>query len=109
MWADQPKRLEHEIGHFEPQKNQKSSLKIRVSIGPRAGDQGKIRKFRRPISELKHLLDAQKGIIIMWADQRKRLEHERGHFEPQKNQKSSRKIRVSIGPRAGDQGKIRKF
>src|SRR5712671_679888 len=37
----------------------------------------------------------EKGIIIMWADHRKRLEHEIGHFEPQKNQKSMSENRVN--------------
>src|SRR5712671_2373318 len=88
MWADERKLLEPEIGQFEHQKNPKSRSENPSITRTKALDQGKIGKFRRPFMSATTSWTLKKCFIIMWADQRKLLEPEIGHFEPQKNQKS---------------------
>src|SRR5712672_848222 len=88
MWADQRKLLEIEIGHFELQKNQKSRSQNPLSRGPRHWTKGKSGNFGDPFLSSTTSWTLKKCFIIMWADQRKLLETEIGHFELQKNQKS---------------------
>src|SRR5712675_138592 len=109
MWADQRKLLEPEIGHFELQKNQKSRSENPSITRTKALDQGKIRKFRRPFLSASTSWTIKKCFIIMWADQRKLLEPEIGHFELQKNQKSRSQNPCITRTKALDQGKIGKF
>src|SRR5712671_5341457 len=88
MWADQRKLLEREIGHFELQKIKNRGLKIRVSRGPRHWTKGKSGNFGDPFLSATTSWTLKMCFIIMWADQRKLLEREIGHFELKKNQKS---------------------
>src|SRR5712671_6378995 len=84
MWADQRKLLEPEIGHFELQKNQKSS-----SQNPNiTRTNAKSGNFGDPFLSATTSWTLKMCFIIMWADQRKLLEPEIGHFELKKNQKS---------------------
>src|SRR5712672_3346227 len=84
MWADQRKLREMEIGNFERQKNQKSMSQI-PGITRAKGKSG---NFGDPFLSSTTSWTLKKCFIIMWADQRKLLEPEIGHFELQKNQKS---------------------
>src|SRR5712671_4424901 len=88
MWADQRSRLEHEIGHFKPQKNQKSRSEYPSTTRTEAPIKGKSRNFGGTFQSATASYTLEKCFIIMWADQRKLLEPEMGHFELQKNQKS---------------------
>src|SRR5712671_5277151 len=88
MWADQRKLLEPEIGHFELQKNQKSRSQNPSITRTKALDQGEIGKFRRPISELNHILDAKNVFHNYVGRSAEASRSEIGHFEFQKNQKS---------------------
>src|SRR5712672_1123275 len=97
MWADQHKNLEPEIGHFELEKNQKSRSQSPLSRAPRHWTNGKSGNFGDPFLSATTSWTLKKCFIIMWADQRKLLEPEIGHFELQKNR--GIKIRVSGGPR----------
>src|SRR5712671_4413615 len=99
MWADQRKLQEPEIGHFELLKNQKSMSQNPSITRTKALDQGEIGKFRRPISELNHILDAQNVFHNYVGRSAEASRSEIGHFELQKIKNRALKIRISRGPR----------